>query len=221
MFTPLPFCESLTNTRFARLQTRNETLEKGLKQMRESVPPASPSPRKARSPAQRTASPLSPTFNGTLSKKYDECEEMLTMLKKSLVEELTPSKKRKPSSPTAENKRKDMVLKRVQNQVDNLLGELITVKETLEEREDVISQLSEAVAALEEDRKQCLNELDAQDKFVAQAETMVERELQWRQQAELQFQEVRKEIDGLEIENGKLRDGASRIDDDWREKVSR
>jgi len=114
-----------------------------------------------------------------------------------------------------------MVLKRVQNQVDNLLGELITVKETLEEREDVISQLSEAVAALEEDRKQCLNELDAQDKFVAQAETMVERELQWRQQAELQFQEVRKEIDGLEIENGKLRDGASRIDDDWREKVSR
>jgi hypothetical protein len=209
------------------MQARNESLEGELSELRAEKMNASTSSGSsssssaAASPVKRVA--LSPTFNSSLIKTHDECMSALHTMKKHLVEELTPSKKRKATTPTLENKRKDMVLKRLQSQVDGLLDELLSVKGTLEERDGAIAQMADAIAALEEDRLEYQAELQAQDKFVQQAGEMVERELAWRKQAEAQFEEVRGEISNLESENNvlrvSLRVGAGKIDDDWKERV--
>jgi len=228
------------------MQARNRVLEKEIEELRRqqldsstasstassdgssdaSAP--SPPPHSSSSSSSKSlgAGPLRPPApfargDGGLTKTHEDCLRALTAMKKNLSEELAPGKRRKQApSPAAEAKRKETLLKRMDAQVDTLLAELSAIKGTLEERDETLTRMGSAVQALQDDRTESRTELEAQDKFVRRANEMLERETAWRKQAEEQFGTVQAEIDKLEAQNGKLREGAEMIDADWKQKVA-
>ncbi len=192
------------------LQKRNDELESELKLMKESVDNGvlgggevrleqelseelklTPTKR-TRNSEDRSAVLLSPTFNEDMVKRHDEALIQLGLMKKEVVRELTPVKKKEQRAEATK-----AVLKKLQSQIELLMTELSEAKSGLVRKDDLINQMRTAVTAYEDDRVQRDEEMQQMDEYVRRAESIVERELVWRRKAESGLVRVQDDIEEM------------------------